>query len=388
MKPEISFCLIGKNEENCIETCLKSLKPFGLPIIYTDTGSSDRTREIASRYTQHICFFPWCDDFSKARNFCAAQADTDWIWFLDCDESVVESDLDALFHLLSQPQNETRIGMVSQRDTFLLASERTFTQTRLGRIYNRKFCHYEGSIHEQIRPLSPTVGNAGVLSSSDSNAGALSSSDSNTGALSSSNGNAGALSYFDVPALLVHDGYATPAVMAQKCARNIPMLLHALSRTEDPYLYYQLGKAYTATGDISLAEAAYEKGLTFDLDPALSYVQEMVTSYGYCLLDEKKYSTALSFTGIYDAFCSSADFVFLMGLIYMHNARFYDAIREFEKAASFPACVVDGVNSYRAFHNIGVIYECLGQNEKAVCFYEKCGSFSPARARLEVLRHA
>ena len=358
MKPEISFCLIGKNEENCIETCLKSLKPFGLPIIYTDTGSSDRTREIASRYTQHICFFPWCDDFSKARNFCAAQADTDWIWFLDCDESVVEADLDALFHLLSQPQNETRIGMVSQRDTFLLASERTFTQTRLGRIYNRKFCHYEGSIHEQIRPLSPT----------DSNAGAL--------------------SYFDVPALLVHDGYATPAVMAQKCARNIPMLLHALSRTEDPYLYYQLGKAYTATGDISLAEAAFEKGLTFDLDPALSYVQEMVTSYGYCLLDEKKYSTALSFTGIYDAFCSSADFVFLMGLIYMHNARFYDAIREFEKAASFPACVVDGVNSYRAFHNIGVIYECLGQNEKAVCFYEKCGSFSPARARLEVLRHA
>ena len=113
----------------------------------------------------------------------------------------------------------------------------------------------------------------------------------------------------------------------------------------------------------------------------------MVESYGYCLLDLKQYDAALSFEGIYDAFAKNADFVFLMGLIYMNNARFTQAIEQFKKATTFASCTVDGANSYRAFYNAGVIYECLGRTKEAVANYNKCGDFAPAKSRLEVLTH-
>jgi tetratricopeptide (TPR) repeat protein len=44
---------------------------------------------------------------------------------------------------------------------------------------------------------------------------------------------------------------------------------------------------------------------------------------------------------------------------------------------------MDGVNSYRAFYNIGVIYECLGKTEEAIKYYEKCGDYRLAKSRLE-----
>lgn len=112
----------------------------------------------------------------------------------------------------------------------------------------------------------------------------------------------------------------------------------------------------------------------------------MVQSYGYSLLALKQYQKALSFTGIYDAFAINADFVFLMGLIYMNNAMFSEAIAEFDKASLFKTCIVDGTNSYRASYNKGVILECLGRLPAAIKSYQACGSFQPALARLEVLR--
>ena len=348
----ISVCIIGKNEENCIERCLKAVTALGLPVVYTDTGSSDRTAEIAAKYTNFTYRFEWCNDFSKARNFCASQAPTDWVWVLDCDEYITDADLSQLRSFCRETNREF-IGTVSQKDLYTLAGEQTFTRTRLGRIYHRKYYEYAGNIHEQISPISSRT----------------------------------SVQYYDLNISVDHDGYSDPAVLKSKCERNAVLLKDALSQKEDPYLYYQLGKCYTTLQKPELAADAFSKGLTFDLDPALFYVQSMVESYGYCLLDLKQYETALSFEGIYDAFAVSCDFVFLMGLSYMNNARFSQAIKQFEKATAFSQSTVDGANSYRAFYNIGVIYECLGQTENAINNYKKCGTFAPAKARLEVLTH-
>ncbi len=350
MNSFISVCIIGKNEEKCIERCLKAVTGLGLPIIYTDTGSLDRTVDIAAKYTDMLYHFKWCNDFSKARNFCAAQAPTDWIWVLDCDEYITNADLSQLRDFCCEA-NQTLIGTVSQKDIYHLAGEQTFTRTRLGRIYHRKSYEYSGNIHEQISPVSSE----------------------------------NRVRYFDLNISVDHDGYSDPEILKSKCERNAVLLKEALTQKEDPYLYYQLGKCYTTLRQPELAAEAFSKGLTFDLDPALFYVQSMVESYGYCLLDLKQYEAALSFEGIYEAFSGNADFVFLMGLIYMNNARFAQAIEEFEKATTFSRCTVDGTNSYRAFYNIGVIYECLGQTKEAVTNYKKCGIFAPAKARLEVL---
>jgi tetratricopeptide (TPR) repeat protein len=123
-------------------------------------------------------------------------------------------------------------------------------------------------------------------------------------------------------------------------------------------------------------------GLEFDLNPEQEYVRTMVEAYGYSLLKLKRFEEALQFENIYEAFATRADFPFLMGLIYMNNAKFPQAIAEFEKAATMTEFAVEGVNSYSAFYNIGVIYECLGNQNKAREYYKKCGDYAPALARL------
>ena len=65
----ISLCMIVKNEEQVLSRCLDSLAGLMDEIIIVDTGSCDRTREIAARYTDKIYDYIWKDDFADARNF-------------------------------------------------------------------------------------------------------------------------------------------------------------------------------------------------------------------------------------------------------------------------------------------------------------------------------
>jgi hypothetical protein len=111
----------------------------------------------------------------------------------------------------------------------------------------------------------------------------------------------------------------------------------------------------------------------------------MVESYGYTLLDLHRNQDALNLLGVYDAFSGRADFVFLAGLIYMNNGLLDEAIREFQKATTIENFAVDGVNSYKANYNIGVIYECAGYPDAARKAYEQCGDYEPAKVRLKEL---
>ena len=82
--------LIVKNEEKNLKKCLASLKPLldAVPseLIVTDTGSTDRTVEIAEEYADRIIHFDWCDDFSAARNTGLDAAHGEWFLYLDADE--------------------------------------------------------------------------------------------------------------------------------------------------------------------------------------------------------------------------------------------------------------------------------------------------------------
>ena len=153
----------------------------------------------------------------------------------------------------------------------------------------------------------------------------------------------------------------------------------------DPYTYYQLGQSYRKLRDYENAFYYFDLGLAMDVDPALDYVQIMVESYGYTLLDLKQNQDALNLLGVYDEFSKHADFVFLMGLIYMNNGLFDESIQEFQKATTIEEFSVDGVNSYKAYYNIGVIYECTGHTMEAKDAYRKCGRYEPALKRLALL---
>lgn len=86
----ISLCMIVKNEESCIGKCLDSLKGIVDEMIVVDTGSTDRTREIAKEKGAQVYDFKWTDDFSEARNYAFSLAKCDYIYSADADEELDE----------------------------------------------------------------------------------------------------------------------------------------------------------------------------------------------------------------------------------------------------------------------------------------------------------
>lgn len=95
----ISLCMIVKNEETTIKQCLDSIKDVMDEIVIVDTGSTDRTKQIAAEYTDRIMDFEWADDFSQARNFVFSQATKDYIMWLDADDVLLEEDRKKLLAL-------------------------------------------------------------------------------------------------------------------------------------------------------------------------------------------------------------------------------------------------------------------------------------------------
>ncbi|MDR2888300.1 MAG: glycosyltransferase [Lachnospiraceae bacterium] len=346
----ISVCMIAKNEEQYLDECLRLLSPYGLEIVVVDTGSTDQTVDIAHRYTNNVFHFDWCNDFSAARNFSITHATHDWVLILDCDELLEDIDrvtIDQLIRL--HPQGA---GMMLRRNPYTSSGNPNGIMTeRVARLFSRQEYHYRGIIHEQIARIDGS-----------------------------------APDYFSIPLDCNHVGYITPETATLKATRNLELLLAELQTNgPHPYTYYQIGKSYTVLHNHEKACYYFDQGLSFDLDPRLEYVQTMVESYGYALLAAKRYHEALNLENVYAEFATRADFPFLMGLIYMNNGLFDQAITEFQKATSFKNYSVEGVSSYSAFYNIGVIYECTDRPVEAQKYYRKCGDFPLAQSRLHDL---
>lgn len=360
----LSVCIIAKNEETHIEECLKRLSPYGFEIVLTDTGSTDRTLAVAEKYTDRIFHFDWCNDFSAARNFCMEKASHNWILSLDCDEYLETIDLSALKSCMDQHPDAA--GRILLRSRFTKNGQTTFEQIRLSRLADRRYFHFNGAVHEQLEYRTNTV--PADMSSAQAS-------------------ETYAKKVYDAPVTILHVGYdLSEDAMQEKCRRNIALLEAELAAEgPDPYLYCQLGLSLRRLGENEKACESFEAGLELDVDPTLDYVRTMVESYGYTLLDLKRPQEALGLSSLYDTFAVRADFVFLMGLIYMNNGLFDEAVAEFEKSTTMAEFSVEGVNSFLSFYNMGVILECTGRTEEARKAYKKCGSYAPASERLKVL---
>lgn len=347
----ISLCMIARNEEKYIAKCLTLLRTHFPEIIIVDTGSTDQTVTIAKEYTDKISHFDWTNNFSAARNFSLKQASNEWVLVVDCDEFLEQIDLGGIEKAIRQyPKG---IGMIIRNNPYEGENQpQSIVTERVARLFNRRFHHYEGSIHEQVVPRD----------------------DSDP-------------QYFPIPISFYHEGYVNQETAAGKAERNLNLLFKDLEKNgADPYTYFQIGQSYTALLDAEQACYFYGLALEFDINPQQEYVRTMVESYGYALLKLKRYAEALQFENIYEAFATRADFPFLMGLIYMNNAMFDQAIAEFSKATQMEEFAVAGVNSYRANYNIAVIYECTGNIIEARKYYTLCRDYGPAVNRLATLR--
>lgn len=152
---QISLCMIVKNEHDTIARCLESVKGAVDEIIIVDTGSSDDTKEIARAYTEKIYDFPWQDDFSAARNRAFSYATRDFVMWLDADD--VLEDAAALAGFKKSVLNEFDVAMAPYHAAFDAQGMPSFTYYR-ERILRRSMgFKWEGAVHEAIVPRGRIV---------------------------------------------------------------------------------------------------------------------------------------------------------------------------------------------------------------------------------------
>lgn len=143
----ISLCMIVKNEEKFLPQCLDSVKDYVHEIIIVDTGSTDRTVEIAKKYTDKVYFHPWKNSFSEARNHYLKYATGDWIFQIDADEKLVREDIPALLDAVKNEEIEAiMVQIVSQFKNG--KSEGIHSVERIFR--NNGVIHYEGRVHNRL----------------------------------------------------------------------------------------------------------------------------------------------------------------------------------------------------------------------------------------------
>jgi glycosyltransferase involved in cell wall biosynthesis len=219
----VSAALIVRDESKFISDCLRSLVDHVDEIVVVDTGSGDDTIAIASRFPVNLYQFPWCGDFSAARNYALDRAASDWILYIDADERLAIPDRDEFHRLLADRRQvawklrlHPRVGWTA------------YSELRLFR--NDQRIRFHGVIHERIWPGVEAVARADDLG----------------------------VGLCDVA--LHHVGYE--ADQSFKNSRNIPLLRTYLSR--DPnrlYCCWHLGECLRLSGDDEGAIDAWTNGI-------------------------------------------------------------------------------------------------------------------------------
>lgn len=146
----ISLCMIVKNEEKTLERCLESISAGVDEIIIVDTGSDDKTKEIAAKFTDKIYNFEWIDDFSAARNFSFSKATQDFIMWLDADDVITNENLKKLINLKKTLSEDNDVIMMRYDTAFDENGNSTFHYYR-ERLIRRTLPHsWKGRVHETI----------------------------------------------------------------------------------------------------------------------------------------------------------------------------------------------------------------------------------------------
>lgn len=135
----LSVAIIAKNEEAVLARCIESVEGAD-EVIVVDTGSTDRTKEIATAKATAVYDFPWCDDFAAARNFALDLCTKDWVLSIDCDEILEPGGIEKLRRHLTTSRDAIGVRMTSGMAEYHVP--RCFRRTPLIR--------WEGEIHETV----------------------------------------------------------------------------------------------------------------------------------------------------------------------------------------------------------------------------------------------
>ena len=148
----ISLCMIVKDEEKVLARCLESAKDIVDEIIIVDTGSKDKTKNIASKYTDKVYDFKWVDDFSKARNYSFSKATKEYILWLDADDVILKEDKKKFLLLKNSLDKKIDIVMMKYNLSYDKEGKATFSYNRERLIKNNKGYKWVSPVHEVILP--------------------------------------------------------------------------------------------------------------------------------------------------------------------------------------------------------------------------------------------
>lgn len=230
MEPLLSLCMIVKDEEETLARCLDSVLGLVDEIIIVDTGSTDRTKEIASSYTSKIHDFEWVNDFSAARNESIRHASGKWILVMDADEYINPDDIKE-FRLFLQEEtvSPSSVFSISVISYVGKASQTNISEAPIPRLFpNFQGIKYARPIHEQL------VGNDNQLLFSKPS-----------------------------PLTVFHTGYVQEIIEQKEKLKRNELIFTALKKKSGftPYDLYTLGNECLARGDQKKALYNYERAL-------------------------------------------------------------------------------------------------------------------------------
>ncbi len=162
----LSLCMIVKDEEQWLQQCLDSVKGLVDEIIIVDTGSSDKTKDIAKKFRAKIFDFTWNDNFADARNFSISKATGSWILWLDADETIAQKDHSLIKRIIREEQfplvvleqrhytNDTKNLLFKKIDQMYEEQANGFAgyyPTLITRLFkNNLGLQFDGAVHETL----------------------------------------------------------------------------------------------------------------------------------------------------------------------------------------------------------------------------------------------
>jgi glycosyltransferase involved in cell wall biosynthesis len=163
----LSVGMIVKNEEKYLEKCLSALKPLldAIPseLIITDTGSTDKTVEIAEKFTKNVLHFDWINDFAAARNLGLKKAQGEWFMFIDADE-IFEQDLSEMLDFFCDRQALDHYKSATYMISNVDADGTETSRFRLSRIVKRAASTvFLSPIHEYLDPFQAPTKHLGTI---------------------------------------------------------------------------------------------------------------------------------------------------------------------------------------------------------------------------------
>ncbi len=365
LPPKLSLCMCVKNEEQFLGQCLSSVQGLADEIVIVDTGSSDTTKEIASRFTSNVFDVPWQDDFAAARNESLKHATGDWILVLDADEVLAQEDCAAVrsaiadahsqgieaFRILTRnySNDSSRSGWqpAAPDDAFRCSFAGWYPSSKVRLFRNLPGICFEGRVHELVEYSLQKQGK----------------------------GIAG------LPVVVHHYG-------ALRGTRKEKLLWHrslaqkkAAENPSDAKAHYELGILYKETGKLADAEEAFHHSRQFD-PSSFAVLLELATveqKQGKLVQAIQHFREVLAGKDSMGKSKASAgklaDAHFGLGYCLFIQGKLAASLVQFQAAMQCNSSFVE------AYVNAGAVAEKLGKLAEAERFLRKALSLAPSHAR-------